>query len=222
MAGGFRFIYLAFGLEYELTFYDSAVHRFNHYTMRTPRIFLLFFSFFFYFLYLFCFILFQCPFFFSEWLILFFPFFFFFFLVIFFFSFLLHPKIHSFIYKRYLLFCLIAGPKNIRVLIFWGVLRMKLNFIWWWGSNSQTLRRVKYPFITITPRSTLTRGPVGRGCRGHRQNLWRGLRLRSPPNDFPDMILNNLIVRLQQQCSFGKGKVSLQYHQSQVHSGPEW
>ena len=28
-------------LEYELAYYDSAVHRFNHYTTRTPRFYLL-------------------------------------------------------------------------------------------------------------------------------------------------------------------------------------
>ena len=27
-------------LEYELAYYDSAVHRFNHYTTRTPPLFL--------------------------------------------------------------------------------------------------------------------------------------------------------------------------------------
>ena len=28
--------------------------------------------------------------------------------------------------------------------------------MWWWGSNLEALGNVKYSFITITPRSTLT------------------------------------------------------------------
>ena len=34
---------------------------------------------------------------------------------------------------------------------------MTLNSIWWWGSSSGVLRNVEYPFIAITPRSTLSR-----------------------------------------------------------------
>ena len=36
-----------------------------------------------------------------------------------------------------------------------GILAMTLNGIWWWGSNSRDLTNVEYPFITITPRSTV-------------------------------------------------------------------
>ena len=37
-----------------------------------------------------------------------------------------------------------------------GLLSMPLNYIWWWGSISGDLWSVEYPFIAITPRSTLT------------------------------------------------------------------
>ena len=37
-----------------------------------------------------------------------------------------------------------------------GILSMTLNCIWWWGSTSGNLESVKYPFITITSRFTLT------------------------------------------------------------------
>ena len=32
---------------------------------------------------------------------------------------------------------------------------MTLNYIWYWGSSSGDLVDVEYPFIAITPRSTL-------------------------------------------------------------------
>ena len=35
---------------------------------------------------------------------------------------------------------------------------MELNCIWWWDSSSEDLESVEYPFIAITPRSTLTQG----------------------------------------------------------------
>ena len=62
--------------------------------------------------------------------------------------------------------------------------------------------------------------PVGWGCRIHRLLLCRGV--RSPPTSVLDMTLNNLMVRFQQCWSFGEYGVSLHYHRSQVHSGPEW
>ena len=34
---------------------------------------------------------------------------------------------------------------------------MTLNCIWWGSSSSEDLERVEYPFIAITPRSTLIR-----------------------------------------------------------------
>ena len=37
------------------------------------------------------------------------------------------------------------------------VLGMTLNCIWWRGTSYGTLGNVEYPFIAITPRSTLTR-----------------------------------------------------------------
>ena len=43
-----------------------------------------------------------------------------------------------------------------------GVLRIALNYIWWWGTNSGDLWRVQYRFTAITPRSTLT--PSGSAC----------------------------------------------------------
>ena len=43
-----------------------------------------------------------------------------------------------------------------------GVLVITLNCLWWWYSNSVDLRSVKYPFIAITPRSTLTQ--TGGSC----------------------------------------------------------
>ena len=44
------------------------------------------------------------------------------------------------------------------------VLGMTLNCIWWWGSSSEALRNMKYPFIGITSRSTLIRS--GSTCYG--------------------------------------------------------
>ena len=41
---------------------------------------------------------------------------------------------------------------------------MTLNRIWWWGSSLEALGNVEYPFITITPRSTLTQS--GSTCKG--------------------------------------------------------
>ena len=43
-----------------------------------------------------------------------------------------------------------------------SILHMKLNCIWWWGSNSGDLGSVEYPFIAITPRSILTQS--GSAC----------------------------------------------------------
>ena len=37
-----------------------------------------------------------------------------------------------------------------------GVLDMTLNCNWWWGSNTRYLRSMKYLFIAINPRFTLT------------------------------------------------------------------
>ena len=37
-----------------------------------------------------------------------------------------------------------------------GVMRLTLNWIWWWSSKSWRLENVKFSFIVITPRSTLT------------------------------------------------------------------
>ena len=37
-----------------------------------------------------------------------------------------------------------------------GVLGMTLNCIWWWSFSSEDLGSVEYPFIAITPKSTLT------------------------------------------------------------------
>ena len=61
--------------------------------------------------------------------------------------------------------------------------------------------------------------PVGWGCRIHRLLLCRGVR---PPNECPDMTLNNLMVRFQWCWSFGECGVPLYYHRFQVHSGPAW
>ena len=66
---------------------------------------------------------------------------------------------------------------------------------------------------------TQTRLTVGWGCRIHRLLLCRGVR---PPNECPDMTLNNLMVRFQQCWCFGECEVPLHCHHSQVHSGPEW
>ena len=60
--------------------------------------------------------------------------------------------------------------------------------------------------------------PVSWGCRIHWLHLCR--RVRPPPNECPDMTLNNLIVRFQQRWSFGECGVPLHCHCSQVHSGP--
>ena len=62
--------------------------------------------------------------------------------------------------------------------------------------------------------------PASWGCRIHRLLLCRGV--RPPPNECPDMTLNNLMVRFQQCWSFGECGVPLHCHRSQVHSGPEW
>ena len=46
-----------------------------------------------------------------------------------------------------------------------GVLRMTINGIFWWGSRSEILVSVKYTFIAIIPRSTLTWS--GNRCEGY-------------------------------------------------------
>ena len=58
--------------------------------------------------------------------------------------------------------------------------------------------------------------PVSWGCRIHRLLLCSGVRL-PPPNECPDMTLNNLIVRFQQCRSFVECRVPLYCHCSQVH-----
>ena len=62
--------------------------------------------------------------------------------------------------------------------------------------------------------------PVSLGCRIHWLHLCR--RVRPPPNEYPDMTLNNLMVRFQQCWGFWECGVPLYCHRSQVHSGPEW
>ena len=58
------------------------------------------------------------------------------------------------------------------------------------------------------------------GCRIHRLYRCRGV--RHPPNDCPDMTLNNLMVRSQWCWGFGECGLPLHCHCSKVHSGPEW
>ena len=41
---------------------------------------------------------------------------------------------------------------------------MTLNCIWWWASYPEALENVEYPFISITPRPTLTQS--GNTCLG--------------------------------------------------------
>ena len=43
-----------------------------------------------------------------------------------------------------------------------GVLGMSINYTWLWDTNSEALERIEYPFISITPRSTLTQ--IGSSC----------------------------------------------------------
>ena len=62
--------------------------------------------------------------------------------------------------------------------------------------------------------------PVSWGCRIHWLHFCRGV--RPPLTSVLDMILNNLMVRLQKRWSFGECGVPLHCHRSQVHSGPEW
>ena len=45
-----------------------------------------------------------------------------------------------------------------------GVFSMTLNGIWWWGFSSGALGIVGYPYIAISPRSTLT--CCGNTCYG--------------------------------------------------------
>ena len=45
-----------------------------------------------------------------------------------------------------------------------NVLNMTPKCIWWWGSSYGAQRKVKYPFIVITPRSTLSQ--IGSNCWG--------------------------------------------------------
>ena len=63
-------------------------------------------------------------------------------------------------------------------------------------------------------------GPVSWGCRIHRLHFCRGVRPHS--NEYPDMTLNNLMVRFQWCWSFRECRVPLYGHHSQVQSGPEW
>ena len=42
------------------------------------------------------------------------------------------------------------------------------------------------------------------------------------PNEYPDMTLNRLIMRLQLCWSFRKCRVPLYCHHSQIHPGPKW
>ena len=63
---------------------------------------------------------------------------------------------------------------------FEGVLSIILTYIWFWGISFTTLRNMKYPFITITPRSTLT---LSGGCCyiffGLNRSVWKLLGLYS-------------------------------------------
>ena len=104
---------------------------------------------------------------------------------------------------------------------------MTLNCIFWWGSNLGSLGSLECPFIAVKPRYSLTPGvvvpveipsldqidlcPISWGCRIH----WY-------PHSMSvlDMILNNLMVRFQWCWIFGKCRVPLYCHCSQVHSGP--
>ena len=45
-----------------------------------------------------------------------------------------------------------------------SVLSTKLNWIWWWGSSPRALVNAEYPFINITPWSTLTQ--TSSTCKG--------------------------------------------------------
>ena len=62
--------------------------------------------------------------------------------------------------------------------------------------------------------------PVSRGCCIHRLHPCRGL--RPHPMSVLEMILNNLMVRLQWCQSFGKWGVLFHCHHSQIHSDWEW
>ena len=59
--------------------------------------------------------------------------------------------------------------------------------------------------------------PVAWGCRIHRQHLCR--RVKTHPTSVLDMMINNVIAKLQSISRIGECRVPLHCHRTQVYSG---
>ena len=106
---------------------------------------------------------------------------------------------------------------SLKVSLFLAI--SNFSYVWLRLFEAWKINRVVFLPIFVFLLSLFYWFSVGWGCRIYRLLLFRGVR---PPNECPDMTLNNLMVKFRQCWSFGEYGVPLHCYCSQVHSGPVW